>query len=89
MPNAGAGGTTNVYFMVLGDNGESRPGHGVTMIMPSARRNNPYIIRNLPAAAGAEPTVLTSAVTKIMVWPVGYALGSASAVSMLQNITPL
>lgn len=31
----------------------------------------------------------TSTITRALHWPVGYALGSMGAVSMLENITPL
>lgn len=80
---------TNIYFMVLGDNGEARPGHGLTMIMPADCRGNPYIEREWPMFKMDGGIAPTSTITRALHWPVGYALGSMGAVSMLENITPL
>ncbi|MBP9891731.1 MAG: hypothetical protein KBG84_07465 [Planctomycetes bacterium] len=80
---------TNIYFMVLGDNGEARPGHGLTMIMPAERMGNPYVEREWPMLKTDGSLTPTSTITRALHWPVGYALGSMGAVSMLENITPL
>jgi hypothetical protein len=65
--------------MVMGDSGGPGPGRGVTGIIPKGRLGNMFISRR--RSGGNGDTNIYVDVT----WPVGLAMGSKSALSVLEG----
>lgn len=69
-------GAPQVYFMVMGDQENAGPGHGLVGILPSDRRSDPFVRRvSTPDA---------QFVNVDLVFPAGFALGSLGALSAYQ-----
>jgi hypothetical protein len=76
-----------IYFMVLGDDSGSGPTRGVTGIVPKKLQHNMFVKRIVPGAyAVSEADNNPLAADDVFVsWPVGIAVGSPAAISMIEN----
>lgn len=84
-----APGAQRIYFMVMGDDTGSGPTRGVTGLAPQALLGSMFVKRVIPAAYDIEAgfTDPTAADDMFVGWPVGIAVPSPAAISMLQNFT--
>ena len=73
---------SNIYFMVLGDHGQPGPGHGVTGIIPEPKAGTMFERRATQETGGS--TIFVD-----WTWPAGIAMGSKSALSILQDAAVL
>lgn len=76
-----------IYFMVLGDDGNASPTRGVTGIIPDDLKGNMFIKRathGMPE--GGDPLLVDSTWVS---WPVGVAVPSQAAISMIGNFPPI
>ncbi|MBX3461049.1 MAG: hypothetical protein KF696_13970 [Planctomycetes bacterium] len=84
-----AAGAQRIYFMVLGDDGSSGPTRGVTGIVPQELLHSMFVKRVVPAAYNIEAGIgdPIAADDVFLGWPVGTAVGSPAAISLLQNFS--
>jgi hypothetical protein len=73
---------TRIYFMVLGDSGEASPTRGVTGIVPAPLKDTLFVRRE-----SSEPAAGTTSLINVdYTFPVGNALGSSGALSILEGV---
>lgn len=77
----------NIFFMVLGFDGQATSGRGLTGIIPRQLQGNMFVRRKLPVVTelttGAPPVVdMYSKESISYSWPVGIAVGSPGALSI-------
>ena len=73
---------SNIYFMLLGDSGRNE-GRGLTAIVPPMRGGSMFTVRTTPVVTDDSSL---STINVDVTWPVGIAIGSPSALSMLKDV---
>lgn len=75
----------NIFFMVLGFNGQATTGRGITGIVPSQLLRDMFVRRKMPATyedVGASTYEMFGKESISYSWPVGVAVGSPGALSI-------
>lgn len=80
-----------IWFLALGDDGRSGPTRGVGGIVPQALKHNMFVKRETNGIAdntggGGAPQ---AAIDVWVSWPVGLAVGSQGAISVIHNFAPV
>lgn len=81
-PDADGNFLTNIYFALCGDSGRNE-GRGLTAIVPPKQNGSMFTFRMTPVVTATESL---STINVDATWPVGLAIGSPSALSMLKDV---
>lgn len=80
--------TTDIFFLLVGDDEKGKAGRGVFGIIPEEREGDMFVVRQNPSGGFGEADGAGGAQSYIDVtWPVGVAVGSRTSLSVIRNFT--